>query len=226
MSSAGSLSGAEHPAGGDEALAQFIMRLRSLGVRETALLDAMERAPRRVFLPRALAPYAYRDVNLPLPAGQTASAPMSVIETLRHLSLTPKLRVLEIGSGSGWQTALIAAMSRAVAGVERIRTLAESAEAVLRKLGVGNAVIVHADGTGGLPMAAPFDRIVSNVILDGDPSPLLLSQLSKSGFMVTPVASGGAVELVRFEATGEASALPTCADFWRGPLVPGVAIHL
>jgi protein-L-isoaspartate(D-aspartate) O-methyltransferase len=219
-------SAGEHPGGGDEALAQFIMRLRALGVREGALLDAMERAPRRVFLPRALASYAYRDMNLPLPAGQTASSPSSVIETLRQLALTPKLRVLEIGSGSGWQTALIAAMSRAVAGVERMRTLAEGAEAVLHKLGLRNAVVVHGDGAGGLPMAAPFDRIVSNVTLDGDPSPLLLSQLSKGGFMLTPAVTQAGVQLMRFDPAGESRTVAVIPDAWRAPLVPGVAHHL
>ncbi|MGL5138576.1 MAG: rRNA adenine N-6-methyltransferase family protein, partial [Beijerinckiaceae bacterium] len=162
----------------------------------------------------------------PLPCGQTASAPFSVIETLRHLDLSRKLRVLEIGSGSGWQTALIAALSRAVASVERIRTLAESAEAVLQKLGVRNAVVVHGDGAVGLPMAAPFDRIVSNVVLDGDTSPFLLSQLSKTGFLLTPVAGPEGIAFVRFDASGGSSHFTTLPGTFRAALVPGLAHHL
>ncbi len=147
---------------GDEALGQFLISLRARGNRSQRLLEAVERAPRADFLPPEHVGFAYRDMSLPLPCGQETGRPLAVVAAVAALEIEPDHDVLEIGAGSGWQTALIAGLCRAVASVERWRLLAEAADRRLQRLGFDNAVVAHGDGTDGLPDAAPFDRIIVN----------------------------------------------------------------
>ncbi len=185
----------------DEALGQFLIFLRTRGHRAQALLNAVERAPRADFVAPEHIGFAYRDMSLPLPCGQETGRPLAVMEAVAALRLKPQHHVLEVGSGSGWQTALIASLAGAVASVERWRSLAEAADARLQALGFENAVIAHGDGAGGLPDAGPFDRIVFTAAIRRLPD-AVLAQLSDGGIIVAPILKGGRRTLTRFVSAG------------------------
>ena len=152
-------------ASNDNALATFLLMLRARGLRDVALLNAIERAPRERFLPLPYVGFAYQEIAVPLPCGQEVTAPLAVLDAILALRVRSESQVLEIGTGSGWQTAILAGVARAVVSVERFATLAEAADQRLAALGISNAVIAHGDGEGGLPAGAPFDRIIINLSL-------------------------------------------------------------
>lgn len=188
--------------GQHEALGNFLLLLRSRGFRDGVLLNAVERAPRTAFVPLDFIGFAYHEMALPLPCGQQATAPLVVIEALSALQLMAHHTVLEIGTGSGWQTALIAGQARAVVSVERFSTLAEAADRRLQSLGFTNVVVAHGDGEGGLPAAAPFDRIIINAAIE-DISPILEAQLTDDGMIIAPVQDGDRQFLMRYEKRGD-----------------------
>jgi protein-L-isoaspartate(D-aspartate) O-methyltransferase len=209
----------------DEALGQFLLMLRTRGHRSQPLLNAVERAPRTEFVAPEHIGFAYQDLSLPLPCGQETGRPLAVIEVVTALALKRSHHVLEIGTGSGWQTALIAGLAGAVASVERWRMLAEDADARLQALGFGNAVVAHGDGEGGLPAAAPFDRIVFNVAVDGIPD-LIASQLAEGGSIIAPVQGRARQMLTRFVRTGGGLAQEELAPWGAPALTPGCAENL
>ena len=228
----GSLSVDEHTAapslsgsGNHEALGYFILNMRARGFRDTALLNAIERAPRTDFLPPDYTEFAYNMLSLPLPCGQEAGSPLSLVEAVGFLQIEPHHHVLEIGTGSGWQTALLASLAKAVVSVERWKTLADAADARLQAAGYSNVVVAHGDGTGGLPAAAPFDRIIFNAAIE-DLSPLIEAQLAPGGIVLAPVVNGGQQFLIRFEKQGDRLVQTPLGPANFAAIVPGTADYL
>lgn len=181
-----------------EAKAEFLYRLRARGIRDLPVLRAMEAVPRHIFVPHRYADLATRDVALPLPCGQVLSEPFVVARMLEALGVVPGSRVLEIGSGSGYATALLARLGGDVLGVERFRTLAQGAKARLASLGIVEAVVVWGDGLAVPPDRGPFDRILVHAALDGVPAELG-PLLARDGTLVYADRSfaGGRQQLVR-----------------------------
>jgi protein-L-isoaspartate(D-aspartate) O-methyltransferase len=201
------VSAAERIAGeGDEALGQFLITLRARGFRAQRLMEAIERAPRTEFVRSEHVGFAYHDMSLPLPFGQETGRPLAIVGAVAALELEPHHAVLEVGTGSGWQTALITGLAKAVASVERWRALADAADQRLQRLGFANAVVAHGDGHDGLSAAAPFDRVIINGVVTGVPQQLA-GQLREAGVVIAPVAGSDGVILTRFRhARGRFSA--------------------
>ena len=169
---------------------RMVARLREKGIRDEAVLGAIGAVPRHIFIEEALASRAYEDTALPIGFEQTISQPFVVarmIEALRGEA--PLGNVLEIGTGCGYQAALLARLATEVYSVERIAALLEKARGNLRPLRLSNLRLVHADGTQGLPEAAPFDGIIVAAAAPRVPG-ALLQQLVPGGRMIVPVGSG------------------------------------
>lgn len=166
-------------------------QLAARGVREARVLAAMERVPRHEFVPPYNAAEAYEDHPIVIGEGQTVSQPFMVASMLEHAAIKPADVVLEVGTGSGYQTALLAELAAEVFSIERFASLAESAQRVLAHLNYANVVIVTGDGSRGLPSAAPFDVIVVAAASPAIPPPLM-EQLREGGRLIIPV--GGASE--------------------------------
>jgi len=169
---------------------RMVARLRGKGIRDEAVLAAMAAIPRHIFIEEALASRAYEDTALPIGFEQTISQPFVVARMIEALRGEARLgRVLEIGTGCGYQAALLARLATEVYSVERIAGLLEKARGNLRSLRLSNLRLVHADGTRGLPEAAPFDGIIVAAAAPGVPG-ALLQQLAPGGRMIVPVGSG------------------------------------
>jgi protein-L-isoaspartate(D-aspartate) O-methyltransferase len=156
------------------------------GVDDPRVLEAMRRVPRHRFVPDALREKAYGDHSLPIGHGQTISQPGVVGLMTQRLALSREHKVLEIGTGSGYQTAILARLARSVYSLERIDELARGAAQVLRALGCHNVSVKAFDGTYGYPAAAPYDRILVTAATDEVPEPLL-AQLAVGGKLVAPI---------------------------------------
>jgi protein-L-isoaspartate(D-aspartate) O-methyltransferase len=163
-------------------------QLRARGISDGRILDAMLRVPRHEFVPEALCAEAYEDHPLPIGDGQTISQPYVVAVMLESLELTPTSTVLEIGTGSGYVTALLGELAAQVFSIERHPDLASHACVVLARLGYANVHISTGDGTLGLPAHSPFDAILVSAAALEIPS-ALLSQLREGGRMIIPVGS-------------------------------------
>jgi protein-L-isoaspartate(D-aspartate) O-methyltransferase len=169
-------------------------QLRARGISDQRVLDAMARVPRHKFVAEDYRNQAYEDHPIPIGEGQTVSQPYIVALTLQAAALQPTDNVLEIGTGSGYQTALLAELSAWVYSVERHATLARDAQATLSDLGYTNVTVIVGDGTEGLPRHAPFDAIVVAAAAPQIPAPLF-KQLREGGRMVIPVGPSDAQEL-------------------------------
>ena len=165
---------------------RMVMSLRRAGVSDARVLGAMARVERENFVPATWAEQAYDDKPLPIGHGQTISQPAVVGLMLQALDVRPGMRVLEIGVGSGYQTALLSQLARAVFGVERIKALLSDAKVRLTENGVENAFLRWADGAAGWPESAPFDRIVAAATAEDVPA-ALADQLKIGGVMVLPL---------------------------------------
>ena len=185
---------AQTDAYGEERLLMVEEQLRARGIRDERVLEAMARVPRHEFVSEEHRDEAYEDHPIPIGEGQTISQPFVVAAMLEALALRPEDVVLEVGTGSGYETAVLAELVRTVHSIERIAILAERARAVLQRLGYSNITVVHGDGSEGLPEAAPFDAIVVSAAAPRVPAPLL-DQLRDGGRLVIPVGSGFAQEL-------------------------------
>jgi protein-L-isoaspartate(D-aspartate) O-methyltransferase len=186
-------------------------------VQDPRLLEAIGAVPRADFVPPDLAALAYRDSPLPIPNGQVTTQPSLVAQMVAALALARSDRVLEIGTGFGWQTALLARLAGEVWSVERWDDLAATACANLDCHGVENAIVVAGDGSGGLPEQAPYDAILVAAAFPQVPAPLA-EQLAEGGRLVQPIGLGGADEVVLFERQGgglERRRLITGAHFVR-----------
>ena len=172
--------------------------LRAAGIRDLAVLRAIAETPRHLFVPEAVRHRAYEDAALPIGAGQTISRPFTQARYLEALRLTGREKVLEVGTGSGYQTALLAALAAQVFSVERVRGLAEAAQRALKAAGVANVSILVGDGTLGWSAYAPYQAIV---VAAGGPEvpPPLVEQLAPGGRMLIPLGEGAAQTLTLVE---------------------------
>jgi protein-L-isoaspartate(D-aspartate) O-methyltransferase len=183
------------PASGDlaERKMRFLFALRSRGVTDARVLTAMERIDRGLFVKGIFAERAYEDMPLPIACGQTISQPSVVGLMTQALNVSPRDTVLEIGTGSGYQAAILAELARRVYTVDRYRRLTREAAELFRQIGLANVTTITADGSHGLPDQAPFDRIIVTAAAEDPPGPLL-QQLKPGGIMVVPVGQSDAVQ--------------------------------
>ena len=186
--------------GGRGYRARLVETLRQQGIRDLAVLKAFAETPRHLFVPEALRHRAYDDAPLPIGSGQTISQPLTQARHLEALQLTGSDRVLEIGTGSGYQTALLAALAEQVFTVERVRALAEHARLMLREAGAGNVSVLVGDGTLGWSAYAPYQAIL---VAAGGPTvpPPLVEQLAPGGRLLIPLGERGAQVVTLVERT-------------------------
>ncbi len=169
-------------------------QLADRGIRDPRVLDAMRQVPRHEFVPESVRPSAYEDHPLPIGEGQTISQPYIVAAMLEHLALQAADRVLEVGTGSGYVTALLSLLAVEVYSVERHAPLAALAESTLHRLGYRNVHIRVGDGTRGWAECAPFDAILVSAATPEMP-PMLFAQLREGGRMIVPVGPTSSQEL-------------------------------
>lgn len=176
-----------------ETRAALLLALRQAGVRDLAVMRAIEKIPRALFAPNRIRDLAGRNMALPIGCGQTMPAPADLARRLAALGVAPEHRVLEVGTGSGYGTAALAALAREVVSIERFETLAIEAARRLAALNVHNALVLHGDGLAPSRSLAPFDRIVVHASVAGTPR-LLVDMLAPGGVMVfgrlAPAAKG------------------------------------
>jgi protein-L-isoaspartate(D-aspartate) O-methyltransferase len=168
------------------------------GVRDERVLEAVRAVPRADFVPCGQRRRAYEDVPLPIGGGQVTTQPSLVAAMVEALALRGEERVLEVGTGLGWQTALLARLALGVWSIERLPDLAREARASLAAAGVGNAHVVVGDGTRGLPGEAPFDAVLVAAAHPSVPPPLA-GQLAEGGRLVQPIGPGGLERVTLFE---------------------------
>jgi protein-L-isoaspartate(D-aspartate) O-methyltransferase len=178
----------------------LVAAARDAGVRDERVLAAISSVPRSQFVPAEHADLADIDTPIPIPQGQVTTQPSLVARMVEALALEGEERVLEIGTGYGWQTALLAELAREVFSVERFADLAKSARAALA--GRQNVNVVVGDGSEGLPAHAPFDAILVAAAYPLVPDPLA-EQLAEGGRLVQPLGPGGAEDVVLFEKRGD-----------------------
>ncbi|WP_136441354.1 protein-L-isoaspartate(D-aspartate) O-methyltransferase [Pacificoceanicola onchidii] len=176
-----------------EAKMQFLFALRSKGVTDSAVLQAMERVDRGDYIQGYFTERAYEDMPLPIACGQTISQPSVVGTMTQALQVGPRDKVLEVGTGSGYQAAILSQLARRVYTVDRHRRLVRAARTVFEAQGINNITVFTADGSHGLPDQAPFDRILVTAAAEDPPGPLL-AQLKIGGIMVVPVGQSDAVQ--------------------------------
>jgi len=180
---------------------RLVMELRSAGVTDTRVLSAIERIPREEFTPPSFRDQAYEDTALPIGHGQTLSQPSVVGLMTQALEVGPRMKVLEVGTGSGYQAAILSLLCRRLYTIERHRPLLDEAEARFKRLRLHNITSRHGDGWAGWPEQAPFDRIILTAAPPDIPT-VLLDQLSVGGIMVLPVGTEKrAQRLVRIRRT-------------------------
>jgi protein-L-isoaspartate(D-aspartate) O-methyltransferase len=201
---------------------RLIQRLAEAGIRNTEVLEVMRRLPRHLFVDEALASRAYEDSALPIGHGQTISQPYTVARMTEALLAKGKLdTVLEIGTGSGFQTAVLASLVRRVYSVERVGRLSERARRRLRTLKLRNVRLRHGDGAQGWPEYAPFDGIIVTAAPAGIPRQLV-NQLKPGGRMVLPIGRSNQQVLVRVYRTGTGYAHEILEPAVFVPLLGGV----
>jgi len=172
---------------------QFLYSLRSKGVTDARVLTAMEQVDRADYVRGIFAERAYEDMPLPIACGQTISQPSVVGLMTQALGVNPRDKVLEIGTGSGYQAAILSKLARRVYTIDRYRSLVEKARTVFAQNQIANITTFTADGSYGLPDQAPFDRILLTAAAEDPPGPLL-AQLRVGGIMVLPVGQSDAVQ--------------------------------
>ena len=203
--------------------ARLVLALRSQGVTDAKVLNALEQIPRDLFVPDLFQERAWEDSALPIACGQTISQPYIVGLMTQALQLEGRHRVLEIGTGSGYQTAVLARLVRYVYTVERYRTLMSEAEARLKKLDVLNVITRFGDGGEGWPEQAPFDRVIVTAAAPEEPR-ALLAQLKPRGILVAPVGKGPVQSLRRYVGDGQGGfRTENLCDVRFVPLLEGVA---
>ena len=175
--------------------AQLIMKLRGMGILDSATLAALEQVPRELFVPPALRHHSYENASLPIAYNQTISQPYVIARMTEALKLRGRELILEIGCGSGYQAAVLAQLCRRVYTMERLKPLLVDAENRLRDLRISNISFRLGDGSKGWPEAAPFDRIILTCGCDQIPD-ILLQQLKIGGIMVAPEGQGKSQQLV------------------------------
>ena len=170
---------------------QFVLDLRRRGIMDAVVLRAMEEVPRERFVMADHAGAAYQDRAMPIACGQTISQPFVVGYMTEQLMAGPRHHVLEVGTGSGYQAAVLSRIAARVTSIERYRTLADAARIRLMALGYDNVDVIHGDGMAGVPARAPFDRIIVTAAAETVPQ-ALADQLAVGGIMVLPLGAAGA----------------------------------
>ena len=170
----------------DQRRAQLILALRKIGVTDAAVMAVIETIPREIFVPPSLGKHAYVDASLPIGYKQTLSQPSVVGIMTQALHLTDRMKVLEVGTGSGYQTAILSKLARRVYTIDRHQQLLTEAEARFKKLQISNITTKCGDGTIGWKEQIPFDRIIVTAA-SSDLPPVLINQLNVGGIMVAPV---------------------------------------
>ncbi|SMH30439.1 protein-L-isoaspartate(D-aspartate) O-methyltransferase [Maritimibacter sp. HL-12] len=201
---------------------QFLFALRSKGVTDTRVLRAMEAVDRGRFVKGIFEDRAYEDMPLPIASGQTISQPSVVGLMTQALDVQPKSKVLEVGTGSGYQAAILAKLARRVYTVDRHRALVQDSRALFDDLGLHNITVILGDGSHGLPEQAPFDRIIVTAAAEDPPGPLL-AQMAIGGIMVLPVGQSDAVQtLIKVTRTAEGYDYQELMPVRFVPLLEGV----
>ena len=204
-------------------MTRLVAALRSQGVSDRGVLSAIETTPREAFTPDLFKERAFEDSALPIACGQTISQPFIVGLMTQALSLEPRSRVLEIGTGSGYQTTILSKLARLVYTVERYRTLLAEAEPRFKALGLTNVITKFGDGGLGWPEQAPFDRIIVTAAAPDEPK-TLLAQLKPTGILVAPVGKGPVQSLRRYTGDGQGGfKFEALTDVRFVPLLDGVA---
>jgi len=205
----------------------FQLALRRRGISDQAVLRAMDEVPREHFVAPEFTDSAYADQALPIACGQTISQPYVVGYMTEQLEVAPEHRVLEIGTGSGYQAAVLSRIAREVVSIERYRTLADAARERLKTLGYGNVTVIAGDGLKGAAERAPFDRIIVTAAADAVPQ-ALVDQLAIGGKMVLPLGPHKGTQFIvklTKEASGELKREELIAVRFV-PLLPGQAREL
>jgi protein-L-isoaspartate(D-aspartate) O-methyltransferase len=205
---------------------EFLLGLRRRGIADQAVLRAMDEVPRAQFVEPESAGHAYADQALPIACGQTISQPYVVAYMSEQLGVRPHHRVLEVGTGSGYQAAVLSRLAREVVSIERYRTLAEQARVRLAALGYNNVEVVVGDGLAGVPGKAPFDRIIVTAAAEREPQ-TLVDQLAEGGIMVLPLGPHhGAQHIIKLTKTQTGAVRETLIAVRFVPLLPGQAKEL
>ena len=204
----------------------FQLTLRRRGISDQAVLRTMEEVPREAFVEKGDAAYAYRDSALGIECGQTISQPFVVAYMTEQLGVQKQHRVLEIGTGSGYQAAVLSRLAQEVMSIERFRTLADTARQRLAALGYDNVSVVVGDGFAGMPDRAPYDRIIITAAAEAIPGELL-EQLAMGGVMVLPLGPhDGAQRIVKLTKTKDGVEREDLIAVRFVPLLPGKAREL
>ena len=207
-------------------IADLILRFRRAGITDQHVLQAIESVPRDVFVPAESRADAYAERALPIDCGQTISAPLIVGMMTAALDLGARDRVLEIGTGTGYQAAVLSRLCQRVYTIDRFRTLIAAAESRFRTLRITNITTLLGDGTRGWPEQSPFDRIIVTAAGEAVPEPLL-TQVRIGGILVAPVGPwDGVQKLLRIERTDTGYETKNLADVRFVPLIPGKAERL
>lgn len=208
--------------GAAERQMRFLYALRSNGVTDARVLAAMEDVDRGLFVRGIFAERAYDETPLPIACGQTISQPSVVGLMTQALAVNPRDKVLEIGTGSGYQAAVLSHLARRVYTIDRYRRLVREAEAIFAQLDLTNITTLVGDGSHGLPDQAPFDRIIVTAAAEDPPGPLL-AQLREGGIMVVPVGQSDAVQsLIRVTRTAQGFDYEELRPVRFVPLVEGL----
>lgn len=206
----------------DTRLMEFQLSLRRRGIADQSVLRAMEEIPRDRFVELEHTDVAYADQALPIACGQTISQPYVVAYMTEQLRLRPHHRVLEIGTGSGYQAAVLSRLAREVVTVERYRTLAEHARERLRAVGASNVEVITGDGMEGVPGRVAFDRILVTAAAESVPQRLLNQLADDGGIMLLPLGpQDGVQHIVRLTKTKEGVAEERLIAVRFVPLLPG-----
>jgi protein-L-isoaspartate(D-aspartate) O-methyltransferase len=204
----------------------LVMALRGQGISDQRVLSALERTPRELFVEEPFQPTAYENIALPIACGQTISQPYIVAYMTEALQLDSRHRVLELGTGSGYQAAVLAPLCRMVYTVERHRPLLKVAEARFKALELHNVVTRHGDGLTGWPEQAPFDRILLTAAVSEIPD-ALIQQLKPGGILIAPLSAPGIFErisqhLVKIIRTEDGPVRETLIPVAFVPMLPGL----
>ena len=213
--------------GKDNDRMEFLLTLRRRGISDQAVLRALDEVPRGEFVEGEFTGRAYADQALPIECGQTISQPYVVAYMTEQLALTPHHRVLEVGTGSGYQAAVLSRLAREVVSIERYRTLAEQARARLAALGYDNVEVVVGDGFAGVPEKAPYDRIIVTAAAEEVPQALLEQLADDGGMMILPLGPrDGPQHIIKLTKSQTEISRENLIAVRFVPLLPGQAQEL